>query len=47
MEDNFNIMYNEVYYFLQIIGDKYINKIPKDLYNFIKNQQVSEYKLKV
>lgn len=47
MEDNFNIMYNEVYYFLQILGDKYINKIPKDLYNFIKNQQVSEYKFKV
>lgn len=44
MEENFNIMYNEVYDFLQILGDKYINKIPKNLYDFIEKQQVSEYK---
>lgn len=46
-EDKFDIMYNEVYDFLQILGDKYINKLPKDLYKFIESQQVSEYNFKI
>ena len=32
------LMYSEVYSFLNIIGEKYINKIPKNLFQLIKNQ---------
>lgn len=37
------IMYNEVFDFLNILGNTYIDKIPKNLYNFIKEQRVEEY----
>ena len=37
------IMYNEVYEFLNILGEKYIGKIPKPLYNFIREEKLDEY----
>ena len=39
MNENEQIIYNEVYYVLHVLGDKYINKIPIKLYEFIKSNK--------
>ena len=36
------IIYNEVYEFLNILGKKYIDKIPTSLYDFIKEEKSEE-----
>lgn len=41
--DKNQIMYNEVFDFLNILGKAYIDKIPKQLYSFIKTQKNEEY----
>ena len=45
MQNN-NAMYNEVYEFLNLLGEKYINKIPVKFYEFIKQEQILNYDLK-
>ena len=42
MMNNQQIIYNEVYEFLNILGEKYIDKIPKGLYDFIKEEKSEE-----
>ena len=37
MNEKEQVMYNEVYYILHMLGEKYINKIPKKLYTFIES----------
>lgn len=37
MNEKEQVMYNEVYYILHILGEKYINKIPPKLYTFIES----------
>lgn len=32
------VLYKEVYTVLETLGDNYINKLPKDLYEFIRNE---------
>lgn len=39
MNEKEQIIYNEVYYILHILGEKYINKIPKELYAFIESNK--------
>lgn len=39
MNEKEQIMYNEVYYILYILGEKYINKIPPKLYTFIESNK--------
>lgn len=41
--DNEKIMYNEVYDFLNIIGNEYIEKIPAKLYEYIKSERMQDY----
>ncbi len=36
-------MYSEVYGILEALGEKYINKLPKDLYELIKSSKSSSY----
>ena len=36
------IIYNEVYEFLNILGKKYIDKIPTSLYEFIREEKLEE-----
>ena len=36
------IIYNEVYEFLNVLGKKYIDKIPTSLYDFIKEEKSEE-----
>lgn len=36
MIDNFNIMFNEVYSVLNLLGREYIYKLPNNVYEFIK-----------
>lgn len=45
MQNN-NLMYNEVYEFLNLLGEKYIKKIPMKFYEFIKQEQILNYNLK-
>ena len=48
MENNkTNIMYNEVYDFLNIVGLKYINLIPNKMYEFIQNNKVLDYETNI
>lgn len=44
MQNN-NAMYNEVYEFLNLLGEKYIKKIPVKFYEFIKQEQILNYDL--
>lgn len=37
MNEKEQVMYNEVYYILRVLGDNYINKMPSKLYEFIKS----------
>lgn len=37
MNEKEQVMYNEVYYILHMLGEKYINKIPPKLYTFIES----------
>ena len=43
--NNSQVMYNEVFEFLNIIGKKYIDRIPKSLYEFIREQRVENYNI--
>lgn len=36
-------IYSEVYSILDLLGDKYIKRLPKNLYNLIKNEKLSTY----
>ena len=36
-------MYSEVYGILETLGEKYINKLPKDLYELIKSSKSNSY----
>lgn len=38
-----NIMYSEVYEILSILGPKYIDKIPPQLYEYIKSKRKKDY----
>lgn len=40
---NTNIMYNEVYDFLNILGNTYIECIPSKFYQFIQNEKIPNY----
>ena len=33
-------IYSEVYSILDLLGDKYIKRLPKNLYNLIKNELI-------
>ena len=44
--NNTKIMYNEVYDFLNILGEKYIKKIPVKFYDFIKAERIENYDVK-
>ena len=37
------IAYSEVYAILNMLGKEYINKLPKDIYNIIKEEKSTEY----
>ncbi len=43
MIDNFNIMFNEVYSFLNLLGNEYIYKLPNNVYEYIKKERVPNY----
>ncbi len=43
MVDNFNIMYNEVYSFLNLLGNEYIEKLPNNVYEYIKKERIPDY----
>lgn len=45
--DSTQIMFNEVYEILNIIGSKYISKIPRGLYEFIKSERIENYEIKL
>lgn len=47
MIDNFNIMFNEVYSVLNLLGRKYIYKLPNNVYEFIKNERVPNYEFNI
>ncbi len=36
-------IYSEVYSILNLLGDKYINSLPKSLYNMIKTEKMNTY----
>lgn len=36
-------IYSEVYSILDLLGDKYIKRLPKNLYNLIKNEKLNTY----
>ena len=43
MENTVKDIYSEVYAILNMLGKEYINKLPKDIYNIIKEEKSSEY----
>jgi len=45
MIDNFNIMFNEVYSVLNLLGREYIYKLPNNVYEFIKNYILNNSKI--
>lgn len=47
MIDNFNIMFNEVYSVLNLLGREYIYKLPNNVYEFIKNEKVPNYEFNI
>ena len=47
MIDNFNIMFNEVYSFLNLLGNEYIYKLPNNVYEYIKVERVPNYDVKL
>ena len=47
MIDNFNIMFNEVYSVLNLLGREYIYKLPNNVYEFIKNERVPNYEFNI
>ena len=47
MIDNFNIMFNEVYSVLYLLGREYIYKLPNNVYEFIKNERVPNYEFNI
>ena len=47
MIDNFNIMFNEVYSVLNLLGREYIYKLPNYVYEFIKNERVPNYEFNI
>ena len=47
MIDNFNIMFNEVYSVLNLLGREYIYKLPNNVYEFIKNEMVPNYEFNI
>ena len=46
MNDNMNIVISELYAFINILGDEYKNKIPKDIYNFIEKISLKNNRIK-
>ena len=47
MIDNFNIMFNEGYSVLNLLGREYIYKLPNNVYEFIKNERVPNYEFNI
>ena len=47
MIDNFNILFNEVYSVLNLLGREYIYKLPNNVYEFIKNERVPNYEFNI
>ena len=43
MEKTVKYIYSEVYAILNMLGKEYINKLPKDIYNIIKEEKSTEY----
>lgn len=43
MENTVKDIYSEVYAILNMLGKEYIDKLPKDIYNIIKEEKSSEY----
>lgn len=43
MENTVKDIYSEVYAILNMLGKEYIDKLPKDIYNIIKEEKFSEY----
>lgn len=43
MVDNFNIMFNEVYSFLNLLGNEYIYKLPNNVYEYIEKERIPNY----
>ena len=43
MENTVKVIYSEVYAILNMLGKEYINKLPKDIYNIIKEEKSTEY----
>lgn len=43
MENTVKDIYSEVYAILNMLGKEYINKLPKDIYNIIKEEKYTEY----
>lgn len=43
MENTVKDIYSEVYAILNMLGKEYINKLPKDIYNIIKEEKTTEY----
>ena len=43
MENTVKDIYSEVYAILNMLGKEYINKLPNDIYNIIKEEKSSEY----
>lgn len=43
MENTVKDIYSEVYAILNMLGKEYINKLPKDIYNIIKEEKSTEY----
>ena len=43
MENTVKDIYSEVYAILNMLGKEYINKLPKDIYNIIKEETSTEY----
>jgi len=43
MENTVKDIYSEVYAILNMLGKEYINKLPNDIYNIIKEEKSTEY----
>ena len=43
MENTVKDIYSEVYAILNMLGKEYIDKLPKDIYNIIKEEKSTEY----
>lgn len=43
MENTVKDIYSEVYAILNMLGKEYINKLPKNIYNIIKEEKSTEY----